>query len=181
MNDIIDMTTNRIEAVPYFVVRYSYNLYIIFREFCVAQRVFLRMFLFAVLRTVKLNNQFGFRTIKINDIPINYFLTNKSNRVIFQKIIPKMLFFLGHVFPEFLRERNYELVVSPVQANPSTASGPPPFAQGRQESSSSKNVLYEKSLAIIKSFFERETEPMRAPSGEQDRLLCAKGAVSLAD
>ena len=138
MNDIIDMTTNRIEAVPYFVVRYSYNPYIIFREFCVAQRVFLRMLLFAVLRTVKLNNQFGFCAITINDIPINYFLTNKSNRVIFQKIIPKMFFFFGHVFAQFFCERNDELVVSPVQANPSTASGPPPFAQGRLESSSSK-------------------------------------------
>ena len=50
-----------------------------------------------MLRTIKLDNNFCACTIKINNIRTYYFLAIYGVRDFFEKIIPQMPFFFGHV------------------------------------------------------------------------------------
>ena len=56
-----------------------------------------------MLRTVQFDNESGSSAIEIYDIIINHFLSKKPNRICPKKIIPKMLFFAGHIPTERLR------------------------------------------------------------------------------
>ena len=54
-----------------------------------------------MLTSVKLYHKFCGMAIKIRNIIINYFLPEKTNPIIFQKVISKVFFFFGHVLSEF--------------------------------------------------------------------------------
>ena len=55
-----------------------------------------------MLRTVKLYYNFSTCNVKINNIMTKNFLTMDGKRLQFQKIVPKMPFFLGHFFAKLL-------------------------------------------------------------------------------
>ena len=54
-------------------------------------------FCLIVLRTIQFNNKFPFCDIEINYIRSYYLLAVNHHRQFFQKIIPQMAFFLGHI------------------------------------------------------------------------------------
>lgn len=58
----------------------------------------MRSFLGIVPRTVKLYDELCLCTIKIRNICSENLLTRKANGIGTQKIIPKVLFFFGHMF-----------------------------------------------------------------------------------
>ena len=65
--------------------------------------VFLSVRWLTVLHTVNFDGDAFFCNEKIKDVVTNGFLTVYSKRQVLQKIIPKMLFFRGHIFSECLR------------------------------------------------------------------------------
>ncbi len=73
--------------------------------------IFPNGFFFPVVLTVQFNHQFSPCTVKIRNEFSEHFLPAKANRVIPQIIIPKMPFFLGHVFAQFFCKWHYILVV----------------------------------------------------------------------
>ena len=53
-----------------------------------------------MLRTIQFNDNFCAGNIEINNIFVNHFLPVNHHWKIFQKIIPKMAFFLCHAFSQ---------------------------------------------------------------------------------
>ena len=58
----------------------------------------MRSFFGIVPRTVKLYDELCLCTVKIRNIRSENLLTGKANGIGTQKIIPKVLFFFGHMF-----------------------------------------------------------------------------------
>ena len=53
---------------------------------------------------IKLYNNSCFSDVEVSDIFSKYFLAVNRQRQIFEIVIPKVLFFRGHLFPQRLRE-----------------------------------------------------------------------------
>ena len=60
--------------------------------------IFQKSVLCIMLTSVKFNYKPCSVTIKIGNVIIDYFLAKKTDGISFQKIVPKMFFFLGHIF-----------------------------------------------------------------------------------
>ena len=72
-------------------------------------------------RAVKLYDELCLCTVKICDIPSENLLTRKTNGIGAQKIISKMLFFLGHILPQHFCGRNDIFIVFSLHYNPSVS------------------------------------------------------------
>ena len=70
-------------------------------------------------RAVKLYDELCLCTVKICDILTENILTRKADRIGAQKIIPKVLFFLGHILSQHFCGRNDIFIVFSLHYNPS--------------------------------------------------------------
>ena len=64
-----------------------------------------------VLGAVQLDHQPCRCTVKIYNIPSEHLLPRKADRILTQKIIPQMPFFLCHLFSKLLCQRNQLLIM----------------------------------------------------------------------
>ena len=111
VDDVINRFTNTAEFIMYVRVRYSDDGQAVSLEKGASFFVVLLALVRIVPRTVKFNDEVCRRTIKVRNIFTENFLARKANGICAQKVIPKMLFFFGHVLPEHLCCRNNSLVV----------------------------------------------------------------------
>ncbi len=63
----------------------------------IARSIVFRCVAFIMLCTIKLNDQIRRRAVKIYNVTIDHKLPMKARLYIAKKLIPKFLFFLGHI------------------------------------------------------------------------------------
>jgi hypothetical protein len=96
-NKLINRLTYPVKISPYFIIRNAYDIQPeIIQIFC-SDFIGSITYIFKMLGTIQFNNQFGLMALKINNIVANDFLPVELHRINFQKIVPKMTFFFGHV------------------------------------------------------------------------------------
>ena len=71
--------------------------------------VIIYSFRFAMLGTIQLYNQLCLIAIKVRIILTNLILSFELDRIGFQKIVPQMALFLGHIFPQILSTSTHSL------------------------------------------------------------------------
>ena len=101
-------------------IRISQNSITVSCKIVISLRITLFTLFGKMLGTIQLNNQFCIRNIKICYIVIQYLLPLDCDIQFFQKIIPKMLFFFGHVFAQILRLSGQILIIPSVHQNTSS-------------------------------------------------------------
>ena len=107
----IDIFADTTEVAHDFVIRYANNGDIVLLQIACSLSAFLDTYRIVVLRAVQFNYEPGFRAVEVYDISTQYFLTQKANIVVTQKIIPQMPLFLGHVLSEGFCVANEAFVV----------------------------------------------------------------------
>ena len=76
----------------------SQNIDTKIKKICIANSVGFDIFDKAVLFTVNFNYRLRLGDIEINNIISNALLSFYGNRQFFQKIVPKMIFLVSHIF-----------------------------------------------------------------------------------
>lgn len=84
----------------YFIVCEPENTITVLMQKSSSFFVMFRFGYFVMLATVKFNDEFILGAVKIRYIVAQYFLTLKFCGMGSQKVIPKMSFLFGHVFPK---------------------------------------------------------------------------------
>ncbi len=92
--------TYTVEIIVNLIVGYTENAYTVCFEICIPPGVMFLPVFFKMLGAVQFNYHFDFRRIKINNIVSENFLTGKPNRMLPQKVIPKMPLLFGHILPQ---------------------------------------------------------------------------------
>ena len=91
------------EILGYLVIRNTNHFQPTGLEYLRANPIFFYILVFKMLRAIQFNDQFCIMTVKINDIPINYFLAKETGGIIAKEVIPQMSFFLCHILAERFR------------------------------------------------------------------------------
>ena len=107
----INLFTNSMKIFIHISIRETKNLQIVLLKIGSPDGIACYSLLFIMLRSIHFYNQLCFCTIKICDIRTQYFLPIKTNRIIFQKIIPQMTFFFCQSFSQHFSSRSNLFIV----------------------------------------------------------------------
>ena len=86
------------EVLGYLIIRNPYDFQSPGLQFFGSFPIFFLIFRITMLGTIQFYNQSSFMAVKIYNIVVYHFLPQKPNRIVSQKVIPQMPFFLCHIF-----------------------------------------------------------------------------------
>ena len=99
----VNVFTYTAKVLEYGIVRNPYNFQASGFQCFRSVRIFSLIFRVIMLRTVQFQDQSCIVTIKVNNIAVNHLLSQKTNRIAAQKVIPQAAFFLRHIFAKGFR------------------------------------------------------------------------------